>query len=335
MTTSVRQLAFAIEGLPFDLQPMRAKVAREPFDSPRWLFEAKWGGPRALAFVGGGRVSIRLGKGHEVSENLADVAQGITDALSMDGVVLDGELVARDRWGKASASMVFDRLAGDRRIAVAFHVSDILYHGYRPLLQQPLVRRKAVLNETLQASELVVKTYAQDSAGRVFFDAASVLGMEGIYAKRKNSAYYPGQRSAQWLKILERRTANLVVGGYTLARGRKQTFERLLLGAYHGDELRFLGTVAGRFPNTLRSKLTRDLSNVHTQTCPFDATPPVGQLLYWCRPRLTMEVEYGEQSPDGRLRFPVFSALRPDLDARDCTLDATGLEVAAAPSRRR
>ena len=46
------------EKFPVDLSPMLATLVDEPFDSEEWLFEIKWDGYRAVAFVNKGKVNI-------------------------------------------------------------------------------------------------------------------------------------------------------------------------------------------------------------------------------------------------------------------------------------
>ena len=54
---------------------------------------------------------------------------------------------------------------------------------------------------------------------------------------------------------------------------------------------------------------------------PFADPPPVTRLVYWTRPELVCRVRFSEWSKDGYLRFPIFNALRPDLDPRECVLE--------------
>jgi bifunctional non-homologous end joining protein LigD len=37
--------------MPTEIHPMLATTVDEPFDSPDWLFEIKWDGYRAVAFI--------------------------------------------------------------------------------------------------------------------------------------------------------------------------------------------------------------------------------------------------------------------------------------------
>jgi len=90
--------------LPFlKLRPMLA-VSSPPFDSPRFIYEVKWDGYRALAFLDG---KTRL-----QSHNLMDITPLFPEMgrlhLQVEGqpAVLDGEIIAVDREGKPSFSLL-------------------------------------------------------------------------------------------------------------------------------------------------------------------------------------------------------------------------------------
>jgi bifunctional non-homologous end joining protein LigD len=51
---------------------------------------------------------------------------------------------------------------------------------------------------------------------------------------------------------------------------------------------------------------------------PFRSLPPAeARGATFVRPEVVVEVRYGQRTPDGRLRFPSFLRLRPDLTAGD------------------
>ena len=315
--------------LPQRLEPMLAVAAPEPFDSPDKLFEVKWDGLRALGFVTGGQVRLQARNLLDVAGAFPEISAALKKAVHADGVVVDGELVALDKGGVPQLARVMQRLQepGVHRVPVSFELFDILYLHHRSVLGEPLWRRKKLLNETVSSSAAINLCHFEEGCGTAFFKAVTDLGLEGMVAKDKHSFYYPGRRSRHWLKVKASRTAHLVVGGYTVGGGpRRELFGSLLLGAYDGRLLRFVGTVGGGLSGDDRKAVYANLKALHTVACPFSEPPLVQRLLYWCRPELVVQVKYGELTEGGRLRFPVFTALRPDLDARECTL--AGLEGA-------
>jgi ATP-dependent DNA ligase len=89
-------------------------------------------------------------------------------------------------------------------------------------------------------------------------------GFEGIVAKRRDSAYKPGQRSAVWqkMRVLQRR--DFVFGGYTPA-GRN--FDAILIGDYESGSLRYVANVHGGFTPALRASVFKKFDGLETTTC--------------------------------------------------------------------
>ena len=311
---------------------MESFVAPEPFDSPSWLFEPDWGGLRVLAYVGKGTAAFKLGGGRDVTHRFPEPAQALAEAVTVDGVVLDGDLITLDSSGHPVGSAAGKRPKPSTP-SISFHARDILYHAYRPVLDRSLTRRKSLLGETLAPNQRVQIAYVQQGLGCVFFEAALNLGMDGIYAKRRSSAYLPGERSRSWLRIQERRALTAVVGGYTLAPGRGRGFDAILIGAFDGARLRYLGQVSGGFSPAEAREFARLLPAAQTSQCPFSDPPHMDRLFYWCKPQTVVEVEYGELGPQGRLRFSKFAGLHHDVTPEDCSID--GLLPRRGSSRSR
>ena len=71
-----------------------------PFDDANWLFELKYDGFRALAFIENGRSRLISRNGHPFA-SFSDLAQDIRAALPNTKLtVLDGEIVCLDKKGK-------------------------------------------------------------------------------------------------------------------------------------------------------------------------------------------------------------------------------------------
>lgn len=62
------------------------------------------------------------------------------------------------------------------------------------------------------------------------------------------------------------------------------------------------------------------LDSIVTPGCPFVHPPAVEKLVYWCRPQFAASVRYADWTVEGRLRFPIFETLRPDVPPETCTL---------------
>lgn len=309
------------------IEPMLASSAHEPFDDPNKLFEVKWDGIRAIAVIENGTVRMHTRGLKDITEAYHDVCAALLEAVDGDGVVLDGELIALDDNGVPHLHKVMERWHQGRRasnpIPVSFEVFDILCISGESIMSEPLHRRKAVLNACVTPNALVHISHYEDGEGVALFEAARNLGIEGIVAKDKTSRYEPGRRSRHWIKVKHTRSANLVVGGYTFGGGaRKERFGSLLLGAYEGKQLKYVGNVGGGFSQADLEMIYGVVTQLHTEDCPFAETPVVDRFSYWCEPVLVVAVDYGEFTEQRHLRFPIFVAVRPDVEPGDCTIDA-------------
>lgn len=303
------------------LEPMFPVSAAEPSDSPDRLYEIKWEGIRALSAVGEGGVAMMTRGGKDLTGAFPEVAEALRGAAGSADMVVDGELVALGNDGVPQRHAVVERwLAGKpprSPTPVNYEIFDLVHLNGRPLLDTPLYDRKALLHDVVRPNATVHVCHFEEGEGVAMYDAARELGLHGIVAKDKFSLYEPGSRSRHWLATKHARTTNLVVGGYTFG-GAEQPFGALLLGAFDGGRLRHVGSVGGGFAKGGAQLVYRMVSELHAGRCPFDQEPLVDRFSYWCDPTLAIEVEYGERSLDGTLRFLVFNSLRPDIDARDC-----------------
>src|SRR5258706_2491815 len=84
-----------------EVQPMLAEVDPRPFSDPRWLFELKYDGFRAIAGREQGRAAIHYRRGSEAARVYPDLASALR-ALPAEHVVLDGEIGVLDESGRPS-----------------------------------------------------------------------------------------------------------------------------------------------------------------------------------------------------------------------------------------
>ncbi len=311
------------------LRPMLATLARKPFDSPYHIFELKWDGVRSLALVEDGQVSLQGRNGSDLTAHFPEIRH-LPKQLGSDRVVLDGELVSLDAQGRPSFALVQRRLQATssrvRKPSVQYIVFDILYRGNRSTMGQPLWKRKNLLLETLSPSEMAQPCDFIENDGLAFFKATCDHGLEGMVAKEKSSLYLPGKRSQSWMKVKRTRETDFVVGGYTIGGTRGEPFNSLLLGLYDGEHrLGYVGMVGEGFRGTAAKRLQALLQKLHTTRCPFREPPDIQRLIYWCKPEMVCQVEYGEFGMDGMLRYPQYLRLRDDKPAVECVIeDAPG-----------
>ncbi len=200
--------------LPRFIRPMLARPG-QPFDSPDYLFEVKWDGMRALAFVDRDGQRIVSRHGNDLTEQFPELA---CLAKLPPGTVLDGELVVL-REGSPDLSLLATRhqVRAPQKIRLLSRttpavliVFDLLYCDYRSLMPQTLLCRRERLAAMLQDANAQQVVFSEGivGAGRVFYEQVIARQLEGVMAKRLNSRYLPGRRSDAWLKIKPRRGAH-------------------------------------------------------------------------------------------------------------------------------
>jgi DNA ligase D len=148
-------------------------------------------------------------------------------------------------------------------------------------------------------------------------EVARAHRLEGIVAKRRTARYLPGRRSESWVKTALFHPQEVVLAGWTTGRGnRENTLGALLMGAYDGGALRYLGNVGTGFTEAVLRRLLAELRPLARAASPFDEEVPreYTRGVTWVEPRLVGEVEYRTLTHDGRLRHTVWRGLRPDRD---------------------
>ncbi|HEU4759910.1 MAG TPA: non-homologous end-joining DNA ligase [Dehalococcoidia bacterium] len=334
-------LLAAARRLPAAIPPMLAAPGGEPFDSPSHVFEVKWDGVRALAFLEDGTVRLQDRYLRDVTFQYPEM-QDLASAVRERGVVLDGEIVALDGEGRPQIALLQERLLaedaeGERRAAgrwpAVYQAFDLLYCDGRSLLNHPLWRRKKLLREVVKPEAVLRVPDYVTAEGMAFFAAVQEHELEGVIAKERDSLYRPGERSRAWLKLKVFQKEEFVIGGYTFGgrvgmggARRREPIASLLLGAYDGEgRLAYLGEVSGGFTEEAAGRAAAALDALQSPECPFAEGPVLPRLIFWCRPELACSVRFGGWR-SGRLQFPVFEGLRPDVPARACTLDDLAAE---------
>jgi len=182
--------------VPLNVKPMKATLIDEPFNDPDWLYEVKWDGYRAVAFLDKKEVTL-------ISRNNIPFEKyyPINDILKewKINAVIDGEiLVLNDKGISDFGALQNWRSEADGNLV--YYVFDILWCDGKNLMGLPLKERLAILNEIIPANDDRVRiSQVFETRGIDFFDAAEKLGLEGIMAKKADSVYTSDLRSKEWL----------------------------------------------------------------------------------------------------------------------------------------
>ena len=238
--------------MPARLGPMLASIGEKAFSDPNWLFEIKWDGVRALAWIDDGALTLRSRNAVDITKRYPELA-ALPDAVSAQQAILDGEIVALDTRGHSEFQLLQERMHVRApteqqltQVPVVYYIFDLIYCDGYDLRQSPLIERKQLLQRLLHPSARFRYSDHQLEQGKELFELARENGLEGIVAKRADS-FYVSDRSASWMKLKVTKTLDAVVGGWTEARTPALPFGSLLLGLYEGKKLRFIGHVGSGF----------------------------------------------------------------------------------------
>ena len=291
---------------------MQAASAEAPFSSPDYVFEVKWDGLRCLLFRDPhGTVHIHDRGFNDLTAALPEVTAAASRVPP--GSVIDGEVVATDRDGRPDYHRLRQRLTGGaalrEQIPVAYLAFDALYLEEKPLVKQPVTRRRARLQKSVEAGGHIFVPDHIDEDGVELFEACLERGLEGVVAKHKQSPYIPGQRSPFWLKVKAVKSDDFVVVGWMGER----PYDALMVGFYEDGRLLPCGTVGGGWDDEAAMFVKTRLAELASETSPLDPAPIMVKPVHWCRPDLVVSIRYSEWSPDGTLRFPIFNSLRPEV----------------------
>jgi len=311
--------------MPRKASPMLASLATAPFSDELWLFEPKLDGFRMLAFLDGGKVRLLSRRGLDVTDHYPALAESL-QSQPVSRAILDGEIIALDSEGRLCFQCLqgylksIDRIKADHveePSAVIYYVFDILYLDGYDLTGVPLKQRKGLLDGVLATNGHVRPVEHFTADGETVYRAAVENGLEGVIAKRLDSLYEAGRRSATWLKIKKVNSDEFLVGGFTHGKGaRAKTLGALLLG-YHDsrNKLLYAGNVGSGFDDETLSGLRRRLGKLKVKQSPFATKPELPAAVTWVKPETVVEVKFAEWTRDQRLRAPVFLRLREDKPA--------------------
>ena len=296
-----------------------------PPDDPRWGYEVKWDGVRALAYVEGGRARLQSRTMKDITDRYPELAVLGRD---LDGVVLDGEVVALDESGRPRFERLQQRInvmpgpPVTRRAAaipVSYVAFDVLHHGGRSLLDAPYSERREVLAGLALPEEVARAPRHHVGQGAALLAASRAQGLEGLVAKRLDGPYLPGRRSRLWLKVKNFRRQELVIGGWLPGSGgRADALGALLVGYYGEGGLRYAGRVGTGFTEAELARVRERLHTLARDASPFGpdpALPPeVRRAARFVEPLLVAEVAFSEWTSAGTLRAPSYKGLRDDVD---------------------
>ena len=304
-------------------KPMLAKSSPTPFSDVDWIYEIKWDGFRAIAYVNK-ELTILSRNEKEMQKKFPELKELLQLAQN---VVLDGEIIVMKN-GKPDFHALLERSQAIKAIdikiqsnknSVSYVVFDILEKNGKSLIDLPLIERKKILEKTVKEGNHVFLSDFIEKKGSEYYKVVTEKDLEGIIAKKKNSIYETGIRSSNWLKIKKIKTVDCIVFGYTKGSGfRQESFGALLLGLY--DENKdpiYIGKVGTGFSQNNLVELSKQFKNITTNKTPFKLEEIKDT--NWLKPKIVCEIFYQSITKERKLRMPRFHGLKLDKKPLECT----------------
>jgi len=307
----------------------------QPFDSQDFLFEIKYDGTRTICYFEEGNIEFINRRGKEFSYRYPEIKEALKNAIKAGEAVLDGEIVVLENqkpnfWKLAEREHVDNKFRIEllsKLMPATYIIFDILFLDGKELIDLPLIERKKILKDVVEENERVRIAEYKIGSGKELFELARKSGLEGIVAKKIDSAYEIGKRSKNWLKIKAENSLDVVIVGYTTGTGEREDFGSLLVAAYQNGKLKFLGRVGTGFSKEEIEGIIRKLEKEKISNPPVSSENvklelPEGREAIWVKPKYVCEVRFLEFTEDMQLRAPVFVRMREDKSIEECEIEA-------------
>jgi bifunctional non-homologous end joining protein LigD len=314
--------------MPRKVEVMKATLVDEPFSRNGWIFENKWDGERAIAFIDNGKLKILSRNDKEITGSYPEL-HDLPEHVHATRAILDGEIVILSKSGRAEFALLQPRFGLTNKTKLAaqtkagraiYEVFDLLFLDGYSLTEVPLIERKRLLKSILHSGKSVKFTKHVLRDGKAFFTGVKKAHGEGMIAKDMQSSYLP-RRSASWLKVKTTMRQEVVIAGYTAPRGAREHFGALQLGLYDQGKFLSIGQVGTGFSGATLKDLFQQMQPLKTKKHPYDADPETKEEIQWIKPKLVCEVKFSEWTKDRKLRHPSFEGLRNDKSPRECTFE--------------
>ncbi|HXU27661.1 MAG TPA: non-homologous end-joining DNA ligase, partial [Bacteroidia bacterium] len=312
------------------VKPMLATLVDKPFNEEGWLYEVKWDGYRALAFMNKGNSELKSRNNKSFNDKFYPIYESIKNWDI--NAIIDGEVVVVNDKGISN----FGALQNWRSEAdgiLLYYVFDILWLNGKDLTKLSLIERRAILKSIIPKGNTNIRlSETFGGKGIDFFEAAKQSGLEGIIAKKADSKYQSSVRSNEWLKIKTNKRQEVVIGGFTKNDDTVKQFSSLLVGVFNGKELIYTGKIGTGFNNQTQKDMMKKFQPLVIDHPPFSKLPDVNKpsrfrpnpphaTAIWLKPELVCEVSFTEMTNDGVMRHPSFEGMRIDKKAKDVVLE--------------
>ncbi len=315
----------------------KAKTIHEGFEAvgKPCAVEYKYDGFRLLIHKQGDNVILFTRRLENVTKQFPEVVQYVKKFVDGKSLILDSEAVGFHK--KTHEYMPFQDISQRIRrkydieklqdeLPVEVNVFDIIYYDGKSMLNEPFEKRTALIKKIMKNQRYKIIHAKQIITGdekkaEEFYRQALKDNQEGGMMKNLQSVYRPGSRVGFMLKIKpEERDLDLVIVGGEYGKGKRSGWlSSFILGCR--DDGKFLEI--GKLGTGIKEKTELGISfDELTKKLKPLITKEKGKEVE-IKPKIVVSVTYQEiqhsptYSSGFALRFPRFTALRPDKSPTD------------------
>lgn len=299
----------------YDIKPMLLKTTSKPFDNKDYIFELKFDGIRCIAYCNKNQTKLFTRNNNEITLTFPELLQ--IHKQCKKSCVLDGEIVYVDQNGKLDFSALQKRLMTktsskidkiSKEYPASFVVFDILVLENKNLMNKPLMERKDNLNKNVKENDYITISKHIDTYGTKMFEFVKENNLEGIIAKNKNSLYFPGKRSDNWLKIKNILDEDFNICGYI--RNEKGEIKDAVICKLENGKPVLEGKIyVGA--NKYNREFLEKFAKINTLKKPLFKNQDPN--IVWLKPTLVCTVEFLEKTKTNQRRQPIFKGFKFDL----------------------
>ncbi len=303
-----------------DITPMLIAEDRPPFDDESFLYELKLDGVRCFAFLDANETFLQNKRGKRVSSiypELSNINKHVKSRCILDGeiyVLNNGKPDFFEMQRRSLMTNPFKIELASKKLPVCFTAFDIVYLEDKTITDLPLTERKQILSDVVKEDSFLSVSRYIEKSGVDFFNLTKEQGLEGIVAKRKDSKYFFGKRTHDWIKMKALLDDDFVICGYYQ---KADNVTSIILGQYTGNDLSYQSHVVLGVSNEDFKKIQ---SASKVDKAEYYSTFPDYENAVWIEPDLVCTVKFMERTPSGGLRQPVFKGIRFDKAPDECVV---------------
>lgn len=317
----------------------KAKNVKEGFDAVGrpCAIEYKYDGFRLIIHKKGNQIILFTRRLENVTKQFPEVADFIRKYVKADSAILDSEAVGFDKKTKEYKPFQsisqrirrkYDIEKLQEELPVEINIFDILYYNGKSLLNEPFRKRTELIRKIIEPHPYKIIHSKQiitddEKKAEEFYKKALKDNQEGVMMKNLEAEYNPGSRVGHMLKIKpEERDFDLVITGGEYGTGKRSGWiSSFIISCLDKNKNKFLEI--GKVGTGFKEKKEEGISFEElTQKVKPLITEEKGKNVK-IKPKIVISVTYQEiqksptYSSGFALRFPRFTALRPDRSPSD------------------